>query len=268
MKTYKYLSIIAAIAMIISLANGEWFLVFIFGLSSFLLLGAYGNKKQQIEDKEKENNKTSKHVTTFEVGAMIDKAIEDIKSGKSIDIRVPDGKQKGNARVFELDKTMVEGMAFQFLESFHLSETSNNPDIVIARIEFAREKSRELKSKKENDQPKFQKYMNGALDKYKSMYYDVIPSASQLNFLFAPEELINNYQKYYCSIVNASIERYLVKQFDEVDELKTKSGKLNRLKKINDKLNQFFDLAKKYENVKESFKYHFKEVEDKISEIK
>ena len=79
----------------------------------------------------------------------------------------------------------IAGISRQLLESLAIMAESPNPDPVVGRSTFSREKLLELSVAKGNS-----KYLSGiqkGIDEYKTMYYDHIIPESHLLILTNPE---------------------------------------------------------------------------------
>ena len=72
--------------------------------------------------------------------------------------------------------------------------------------------------------------MADAIDMYKAMYYDKIPTATQISLLLYPN--LQNMQLFYSNCIVCCFERYVEHQLLEMNKLKTNAAKERRREDI------------------------------------
>jgi ABC-type multidrug transport system fused ATPase/permease subunit len=160
---------------------------------------------------------------------------------------------------FYYSRENIQRKVFQTLETIEIIETTKNLDTLISRYDFLNKVYVEVKfaSIYPNYVPDFQI----ALDNYKQMYYDKIPSQTQLTAIVKPNDF--DMKTFYSeAIYNCFIRNYEF-QIQQIELLKTENGKKGRYIKLQENASTSVDLILK--NCADAENFH--ELQNKLREI-
>lgn len=129
---------------------------------------------------------------------------------------------------FIYSSQLIKGKIYQALESIEIIGSTKNLDTLISRYDFLTKIYDDIKMASLN--PIYKNDFQKALDEYKQMYYNVIPTQNQLNAIVKPLEF-DLHSFYYISTYQCFVRNYEF-QTNQIELLKTEKGKQGRYKKL------------------------------------
>lgn len=167
---------------------------------------------------------------------------------------------------------IVQGQIYQLLESMYLSYTSSNPDVVIGRLDFIFKKKNDTDPLLKNmvnvyswNSLEYSAMFTQMYEEYKVNYYDKVYDETMLGYVMNPLKLKEDRYNLCDTLVRDSMDRFFNKQLSDIESLKTKRGKVNRLKKNIEKLESLYvpEYSTIFYEYIEKFEIEIEKFEDK-----
>lgn len=208
---------------------GIFTMEYLFSIISFLIfclcvggaIKVYKIKITPIQKKEKKKERKEKIIT-----------VEEKHSPLVVDVgHIFENQNQNKPMSPNLDfflHNQVQRQGIQMLESLEVISETINIDTLEGRIEFVNSLYPNFIEIK--NQPQYRRYVQKAIDEYKSMYYNKILSALQVSLLLNPD--IIHLERYYGNFIYKSFKGYVERQQLEISKLKMESAKKRRYEKI------------------------------------
>ncbi len=136
----------------------------------------------------------------------------------------------------------IERTAFQSLETIHIIGSSKSIDTIIGRYTFLISIYNFLIKSKSN--PRYITDIQYSLDKYKQMYYDKIPTETEIHLIVKPND--SDLQEFYCTSLVICCKVNSVNTTEEISKLKREDAKIRRTEKFKELLQTTKDELKKH----------------------
>ena len=195
----------------------------VFGIILFLIgyvlkINKYSKKQNQTEYSQKENP----------IGTSnIDDSLQTL-------VTHAQAQWQKEVKNYRYQKEQVRGKILQSLESMEIIESTKNLDTLQSRYSFLQKLFHELQIASTNS--RYLRDAQDSIDDYKQLYYDKIPRRTQLAGVLKPldfdivafggESVFNCFMRHYDF------------QLQQIDSLKTESGKKGRYKKLLESLDE------------------------------
>ncbi len=126
----------------------------------------------------------------------------------------------------------LRGSIMQVLESTDIIESSKAIDTVIGRIELLQDRIKKLIEF--SKLPYYLQIVQNGLDDYKTIYYEKIPSSTQIEIITNPSGFL--FDDYYLEQLYSAIEKFIELQNNEINNLKMYPAKLRRMQNVMNKI--------------------------------
>ena len=179
------------------------------------------------------SEQTSPNVTTMTIG------VDEKTLANLFEKAHQENQQK--IKDYRYVEEFVQVKIFQALESIEILETTKNLDTLQSRYDFLGILFRELNLASYT--LRYPNDLQTALDNYKQMYYDKIPTQVQLVGLLKPNEF--DMDTFYSNAIYNCFMRHYEFQMKQISVLKTENGKKGRFKKLQESARTASDLILK-----------------------
>jgi hypothetical protein len=131
---------------------------------------------------------------------------------------------------FTYNTREIQSSILQILETIYIMDNSKSVDTVKGRNHFLRERYNIIKLA--SFKPQYKTDSQFAIDNYKSMYHDRIPSENQIRGILKPNDF--DFDEYYSVSIYKAFTRFYSEQKSQINALKKDASKKARREKLMD----------------------------------